>query len=357
MLLKVVDKIDNILSIDDKCFEESQQEDDETIAYDIDEEVIEDDLQEEFLDVSEVDTVENYEGALINDSQNAKLEPLEMSEVQPEDCEEVTQDNSYDQFEEAEKTCETEIVDSVATSTKKKSARERHPETWIRNKRKLAKNKGQSYVSSNGKIVKAKQMKPNCGPTCRMQCFMKLTEENRKENFNIFYQLADIAKQRKFLFDHMKTYVPKRTKSPMNPTKVRAVQRCYFLDLIQPNRVNELLQVCKLMFLNTFSISSQMIDTLHRKASNEGEFSDTRGKFERTHSKSLEFCVQHIKEHRKNDNNLPVTKLYRKYLEDCHQMEVDAVDESIYQVEHSKFRSEKRRKLSFGDVNLKEKIS
>lgn len=357
MLLKVVDKIDDILSIDTKCLEESQHEDDEATEFNDDEQLVEEDLQEEFLDATEIEAAETYEEtneeSNLEESQNSNREPSEISEDQVEDCGDVSQDISYDQIVLVEESYEPTVGDGETSSAKKKSARERHPETWIRNKRKLAKNKGQSYVSSNGKMVEAKQMKANCGPTCRMQCFLKMTEENRLENFQNFYQLADIAKQRKFLFDHMKTYVPKRTKSALNPTKVRAVQRCYFLDLFLPNKAKELLQVCKLMFLNTFSISSQMIDTLHRKANNEGEFSDTRGKFERTHSKSLEFCTQHIKEHRKTDKNVPVTKLYGKYLAECHQTEVEALDESSYRAEHSKIHLLKRQKLSFavGEVD------
>lgn len=181
---------------------------------------------------------------------------------------------------------------SSAALPRKKASRQANPENWKRNKRKLAKNKGQSYVASNGKFIGAKQMKMGCGVVCRMQCCKKVSEQIRLKNFSHFYQLADIAKQRKFLFDHMKTYEPKRHKISKNP--VRAVQRCYFLNLNYGENATEMVQVCKLMFLNTFSISSQMIDTLYRKAVSEGKFNDTRGKFERKRSKQL--SLQHIEE-------------------------------------------------------------
>lgn len=297
MLLEVVDQIENSMTSPD----ESQ---DEVIA-----EISNDDLVEtkasdlleeakgEFIDPNEPDEMQDIESQ--DDCQSYKDESID-EEIQ--EVEQLTEDDVLeDVHDEPEFLYEDEPVISIDITTttsalKTKTNRQAHPENWIRNKRKLAKNKGQSYIASNGKFIEAKQMKDNCGSACRMQCYKKISEDYRQSNFNYFYQLADIAKQRKFLFDHMKTYEPKRNKIPKNPQKLRAVQRTYFLDLIHANGEMEMIQVCKLMFLNTFSISSQMIDTLHRKAINEGKFNDTRGKFERRQSRPNEFVVGNFEE-------------------------------------------------------------
>lgn len=264
MLLEVVDQIDNSL--------EESQENCENENYP------EPEFAEEFLDQPESQSHVDNESDLIDDeSEDVKSVQDELS-ILPgtEDEMEVIDDFECDETHEDEtiQTTPTEVL-------KRRSNRQANPETWLRNKRKLAKNTGQSYYASNGKYVGAKEMKCHCGQSCRMQCIIKISEEKRHRNFKYFYSLGDIAKQRKFLFEHMKTYEPRRTKIPKNPQKLRAVQRCYFLDLNHDDGTTELVQVCKRMFLNTFAISSQMIDTLHRKAVNEGRFNDVRGKFER----------------------------------------------------------------------------
>lgn len=195
---------------------------------------------------------------------------------------EFCDDLEYDGPEEEHVIVTTEVeTKKMPSPAKLKVARKSNPDTWKRNTRKLAKNTGQAYVTSNGKVVEAKRMKDTCGSTCRMQCASKISEASRLENFKHFYRLADIAKQRRFLFDHMRTFEPRHHKNLTTSKNSRSVQRNYFLELTHPNGAVELVQVCKLLFLNTFCISSQMIDTLYRKAFTEGRFCDVRGKFER----------------------------------------------------------------------------
>ncbi|KAG5671353.1 hypothetical protein PVAND_001554 [Polypedilum vanderplanki] len=153
-------------------------------------------------------------------------------------------------------------------------------EKWKRNKRKLAKNSGKSYVSSKNKFVNAKEMKSNCG-TCRLKCTKYLNEEQRLNNFKNFYALADIRQQRKFLFEHMKSFMPKK-RSSSKSNRARNVQRNFYLELRNENGNIKMIHVCKRMFLNTLSISSQMIDTLQRKITIEqGKIEDLRGKYKR----------------------------------------------------------------------------
>lgn len=271
MLLEVVDQIENNLSeIQDEVTELCNNE---HMVHD-------DGIKEEFLDITDTESVqENFEKDV---SSHGHYSDKEESFLSTQALDEDTQETFL--ADEHER-----IIEKPSTSSRT-SKKKSNPESWMRNKRKLAKNTGQPYIASNGKFIEAKQMKSNCGESCRMNCTKKITEENRLKNFTYFYQLADIAKQRKFLFEHMKTYEPRRNKLPKNPLKIRAVQRSYFLNIPSETDENEMVQVCKLMFLNTFSISSQMIDTLHRKAINEGRFSDTRGKFDRKHSKAHDFA-------------------------------------------------------------------
>lgn len=266
MLLEVVDQIDNNMeeSQEEICKSEKETHEDSIL------ESIEDD-EAEMIDNDNEDFIVARQINHSDDDLNVKTEEvIETVENDESNFDENSQDDlSFDK---------TELE---SASRKRKTVRQSNPENWLRNKRKLAKNSGQSYYASNGKFVQAKEMKCNCGETCRMQCSKKVNETHRMENFNHFYSLGDIEKQRKFLFEHMKTFEPKRKQTPSNCQKVRAVQRSYFLDIIHDDGVVQMIQVCKLMFLNTFAISSQMIDTLYRKAMTQGQFNDVRGKFER----------------------------------------------------------------------------
>lgn len=227
-------------------------------------------------------------------------------------------------------------------SSSKRSRRMARPEFWIRNKRKHAKNTGQMYVASNGKIMKAKQMRPSCGTTCRMQCSSKVPESIRLKNFEYFYQLADIAKQRKFLFDLIQSYEPRRSRPVKNPLKVRAVQRYYFLDRMQStddSAEEEVakIQVCRKIFLNTFVISSQMIDSLCRMAMLEGDFEDTRGKFERKQSKSHEFFLQFLDKLRCNkQRHHSTSEIYDLYCGECQENQMKAMSEDHFNTIYNK---------------------
>lgn len=169
---------------------------------------------------------------------------------------------------------EEEIVEENSPLLPK---RKLHPENWERTRRKIAKNMGKSYVTTSGKIVEAKRIKPDCGSKCRMQCNTRITDETRMKNFNEFYGLADIELQRKFILDHIQIFEPKKNTKDVS-VRTRSIQRIFFLD---GEKEGEMVQVCKKNFLNTLVISSQILDTIQFKASRFGSMVDLRGRYPR----------------------------------------------------------------------------
>lgn len=219
------------------------------------------------------------------DDDEPTIEALEVDESPIEDEIDETmtyEEQTFDSCNDS-KMCDIKSSENSNVSTKRRRRGSLNPKLWVRNKRKHAKNAGQSYVASNGKCVEAKQMKSNCGEQCRMKCSSKLTEIERQKLFDNFYALADIEKQRKYLFDLIRSYEPKKIK--LHQQKSRSIQRKYFLKALKSSTENETLtdeiQVCRLMFLNTFAVSSQTIDTIFKKSQSENKFSDIRGKFKR----------------------------------------------------------------------------
>lgn len=176
--------------------------------------------------------------------------------------------------------CIEDKVIEIPITKKTNRKRKACPEKWDRNKRKCAKNLGLSYVTKCGKVIEAKQMKKNCG-SCRMNCTQRITEEVRLKNFNQFYKLGDLEKQRKFIVKHTKVFDKKSS------SESRKILRMFYLDDFNADD-NGMIQVCKTMFLNTLVVSSQTIATIQNKITKEGKVDDLRGKYTRRKTSIIE---------------------------------------------------------------------
>jgi hypothetical protein len=82
--------------------------------------------------------------------------------------------------------------------------RKRKPETWKDRTRKRRRNRGESYVSRNGKKRQARKIGNGCGDRCRMRCQTKFSQEEREEIFESYWALGDATRQRNFLKQHTK---------------------------------------------------------------------------------------------------------------------------------------------------------
>lgn len=139
---------------------------------------------------------------------------------------------------------------------KEPKKRQRKPELWATNVQKELRNAGKRYRSAKGYIVEARSMAAPC--SCRQECASKVNEKNRLMNFSSYWNLGDVAKKRKFIFDHIKLERPMRAMK-----KARALSRLilHFLDVMNSDGSIEQIKVCKTMFLNTLDISNTVITT------------------------------------------------------------------------------------------------
>ena len=75
------------------------------------------------------------------------------------------------------------------------------------NKKRLAKelrNKWKTYTNSKtNKKVPAKKIGKRCNKSCKKEC-STISDEQRTEIFDIYYQLSDLRLQREFLVQHIK---------------------------------------------------------------------------------------------------------------------------------------------------------
>lgn len=92
-----------------------------------------------------------------------------------------------------------------------------------------------------------------------MKCFDKVSNNDRKTIFDLYWQIGDHVRQREFLARFVRT-VQKKQQIVTPFQSRRKVSRAYFLPI-----QNVEIQVCQKMFLQTLSISDKVICNIFKK--------------------------------------------------------------------------------------------
>ena len=113
--------------------------------------------------------------------------------------------------------------------------------------------------NKKGEIVpKAKKiLKPPCGETCRKKCSDAFSEEDRKQIFEEFWNLADIDLQRAFIIAHVSMADKKRTRvrnTCKTARRKKELTRAYFLNNAT---TKTLIPVCQKSFLNMLAVDEK----------------------------------------------------------------------------------------------------
>lgn len=195
---------------------------------------------------------------------------------------------------------------------------------WIDTKAKRLFNLGLEHTNRIGKNINAKQMGTSC--KCRMKCSEKISEATRKELFGYYWSLGDKSRQWDFVARYVKIF---EKKVSTNSSSRRQLSKKYYFPI-----KNEEIQVCKIMFLKTFSISEKIVTNVGKKLVVSPVIpSDKRGLHNnRPHKISTE-VTDGIKQHiskfpvvdshytRENskkqylESDLSIAKMHRLYLE------------------------------------------
>lgn len=204
---------------------------------------------------------------------------------------------------------------------------------WKKNIRKSKKLAGRKYISSVGKPVESKKLKPPC-QNCRNKCSMKISDDERKTVFNSFWnEKASWDCKRQFVASHVKSKEIIR-KRPINKDNTGKEKNKTFIYSLFSN--NQDVVVCKTFFLNTLSISNSFVKTCLQKSDNNNGIvtPDLRGRhmpFNKTSDLVIESIRSHIKRYptyqshysRERTNkqylggHLNISKMYSLYLEEC----------------------------------------
>lgn len=233
---------------------------------------------------------------------------------------------------------------------KKCRKRIRHTKSWRRNIIKSSRNSGVEYVDWKGNLKSERKLKPPC-QNCRSKCNEKILEDERKLIFTSFWSLADINRQRDFISKFVTAAEKQRCrKRPKSEDEGEAGssrrKTTYTYSLLRDGKA---IPVCKTFFINTLSISGQMIQTVFAKIGSSGVvLEDRRGKAcknsklddsvkdsVRSHIDSFQTIESHYCRKSTERKYLPptlnISRMYLLYQEYCQENNIPNIaTESIY---------------------------
>ncbi|KAL4708557.1 hypothetical protein ACJJTC_014165 [Scirpophaga incertulas] len=158
----------------------------------------------------------------------------------------------------------------------KGNVRKRHVKDWLDVKRKTLRNSGKQYVTRKGLVKAKREMGPPC--SCRMKCYDKFSREQRQHIFYKFWSLGNRHQQWTFLTNLVTRKIKRRMLTDV--TSKRKFTLIYRLPISSNDKIIDYVNVCKKIFLNTISISDQVVNTaLNKLDTSSGIIStDQRGK-------------------------------------------------------------------------------
>lgn len=214
-------------------------------------------------------------------------------------------------------------------------------DNWEKNKKKIKRNLGEEYVNAAKNKVEKKVLKGPCNEICRLKCFTKFTEDQRKTIFEKYWKLGSIDKQRDFIHKNISEIIPpyRYTKTGSNRSKTIK----YTLQV-----EGQAIRVCKTFFKNTLAINNRTIFTTTKKKDEYGFLKpDQRGKHGKQKRVKQE-VIDGIREHFNSfprvsshycrartkkeylDGSLNIATMYRLYVENCIQNNQEYAKISMY---------------------------
>lgn len=266
------------------------------------------------------------------------LKSAELYQVEPTESENcIVEKNNCTQLDQTEN--ENLNEDPQVILTKKRT---RNPDNWKRNIKKLAKNKGEEYVSESGSIVKSKVLKAPC-VNCRYSCSSNISLEIREKIRTKFWEMGDKNRQREFVVRHAVQVQPKNVKKMLNSNR-KLNNMAYYLEAEEIGKV----RVCKKMFKATLVVSDKMIRNCFNNLDSEGVLKPLQQGKHKNHQKISEELKKGVLDHIDSfprieshylraqtqrefiDGGLTIADMYRLYVIHQEQNEKEYVHKHVY---------------------------
>lgn len=208
-------------------------------------------------------------------------------------------------------------------------------ENWKRNKIKLARLKGEGYVTSSGKAIEARKMLAPC-EGCRFKCSENVQEKDRRKAFDIYWNLGDLLLQRKYLFQHRQVQPVARRRGIRDDPNPRSFSGTYHLDTWNPDGTIVQKRVCERMFTATLGISRRIIRTVMEKALKKGvvQYNHVSKIKQRTKPEGHELAIEHVQSDPffHIENPTTIKGMYDLYVQECQEKCIEPLHISGYRV-------------------------
>lgn len=233
------------------------------------------------------------------------------------------------------------------TPVKKKLVRKRKatPENWKKNVRKRLRLCGKEYISTSGKITKAKRLEPADCSKCKFKCNTKFSETARQNVFESFWSLESYERQKDYVCARIEE---RQTRTYLKDDSNKKEKRKMVDRIFSLEEDGEKKRVCKKFFLATLAIGKAYIEhAMKGKADGRFHGADNRGRHTPP-NKTVFDKLQGVREHiesfprveshylRKDTNRefleakLTIPRMYDLYQEKCQEKSEDPVKLPIY---------------------------
>lgn len=183
----------------------------------------------------------------------------------------------YSEDDNANSSQQKEFHNSVQGEQKEKRKKTRkgrgNRQHWKKEIAKRRRNEGLDYVApKTKKTVLQRKMGPPCGNKCRLKCYQKFEEEDRKYFFDSFWQIGNVDGQRSYLRRIMESVEPQYRHVREGSVRDKNTSFYFYKN-------GKKIRVCKKFVTNTLCISDRVIRTVLKKTTEEGfVLPDGRGK-------------------------------------------------------------------------------
>lgn len=126
-------------------------------------------------------------------------------------------------------------------------------------KEEFAKGLEHERSNKNGEVIstRSRKLQAGCDSSCRRKCHLNITEADRQIVFQKFWEIPTQVGKWEFILRNLK--INEIEKSNLSTPKNKST-KSFFLP-----RQNGLVQVCKVMFLDTLDITDSWVETVVKK--------------------------------------------------------------------------------------------